>query len=140
MDIFLLGIQLTLNKKYNKYINVRSGSRLPTLDGLDRPPVIKTLYIKGSKPLGLDTVELVMAIEKEFNINIPNEDAAKLATVGMLHEYIVMNREKSQATSLPAHEQDLIWEKLKNVVVYQLGVTPEQVTKSANIVTDLGAD
>jgi acyl carrier protein len=30
----------------------------------------------------LDTVELVMEFEKEFNIDIPDEDAEKLRTVG----------------------------------------------------------
>ena len=38
----------------------------------------------------LDTVELVMEFEKEFNIDIPDEDAEKLRTVGdalgYLHE------------------------------------------------------
>lgn len=29
----------------------------------------------------LDTVELVMAIEEEFGINIPDEDAEKIATL-----------------------------------------------------------
>ncbi len=40
----------------------------------------------------LDTVELVMAFEKEFDIDIPDEDAEKLRTVGdamtYLHEKI----------------------------------------------------
>ena len=30
----------------------------------------------------LDTVELIMEFEKEFNIDIPDEDAEKLRTVG----------------------------------------------------------
>ena len=40
----------------------------------------------------LDTVELVMAFEKEFDIDIPDEDAEKMRTVGdaltYLHEKI----------------------------------------------------
>jgi acyl carrier protein len=36
----------------------------------------------------LDIVELVMAIEKEFNINIPDEDAEKIATVQDAIDYI----------------------------------------------------
>ena len=31
----------------------------------------------------LDTVELVMALEEEFGIEIPDEDAEKIQTVGM---------------------------------------------------------
>jgi len=36
----------------------------------------------------LDTVELVMALEEEFDIEIPDEDAEKLITVGTAVEYI----------------------------------------------------
>ena len=36
----------------------------------------------------LDTVELVMALEEEFGIEIPDEDAEKMATVGDAIKYI----------------------------------------------------
>lgn len=36
----------------------------------------------------LDTVELVMALEEEFSIEIPDEDAEKIATVGDAVSYI----------------------------------------------------
>jgi acyl carrier protein len=36
----------------------------------------------------LDTVELVMEFEKEFNIDIPDEDAEKLRTVGDALNYL----------------------------------------------------
>ena len=36
----------------------------------------------------LDTVELVMALEEEFDIEIPDEDAEKIATVRHATEYI----------------------------------------------------
>ena len=36
----------------------------------------------------LDTVELVMAFEKEFDIDIPDEDAEKLRTVGDALAYL----------------------------------------------------
>ena len=36
----------------------------------------------------LDTVELVMAFEEVFGIEIPDEDAEKIATVGGAIEYI----------------------------------------------------
>jgi acyl carrier protein len=36
----------------------------------------------------LDTVELVMAFEEEFDIEIPDEDAEKIATVGDAIRYI----------------------------------------------------
>lgn len=36
----------------------------------------------------LDTVELVMALEEEFGIEIPDEEAEKLVTVGDATKYI----------------------------------------------------
>lgn len=36
----------------------------------------------------LDVVELIMALEEEFNIEIPDEDAEKIATVGDAVDYI----------------------------------------------------
>ena len=36
----------------------------------------------------LDTVELVMAFEEEFDITVPDEDAEKLTSVGEVNEYI----------------------------------------------------
>jgi len=36
----------------------------------------------------LDTVELVMAFEKEFDVDIPDEDAEKIRTVGDALKYL----------------------------------------------------
>ena len=36
----------------------------------------------------LDTVELVMAFEEEFEIEVPDEDAEKLQTVGDVYKYV----------------------------------------------------
>jgi acyl carrier protein len=36
----------------------------------------------------LDTVELVMAFEEEFNVEVPDEEAEKLQTVGDVIKYI----------------------------------------------------
>ncbi|MDF1823862.1 MAG: acyl carrier protein [Verrucomicrobiales bacterium] len=36
----------------------------------------------------LDTVELVMAFEEEFDITVPDEDAEKLTSVGEVYSYI----------------------------------------------------
>ena len=41
----------------------------------------------------LDIVELVMAMEEEFNMEISDEDAEKLTTVGAAIEYIEKHEE-----------------------------------------------
>lgn len=37
----------------------------------------------------LDTVELVMALEDEFDMDIPDDDAEKLTTVGKAMDYVL---------------------------------------------------
>ena len=36
----------------------------------------------------LDTVELIMEFEEEFDLEIPDEDAEKITTVGAAFEYV----------------------------------------------------
>ena len=43
----------------------------------------------------LDTVELVMALEEEFSIEIPDEDAEKITSVGDAVSYINDHGDKS---------------------------------------------
>ena len=42
----------------------------------------------------LDTVELIMALEEEFDIEIPDEKAEKIKTVGEAIDYIEQNANK----------------------------------------------
>lgn len=42
----------------------------------------------------LDLVELIMALEEEFDIEFPDEDAEKVATVGDVVEYIRAHTEE----------------------------------------------
>ena len=39
----------------------------------------------------LDTVELIMALEEEFGVEIPDEDAEKMVTVGDAMNYLKEN-------------------------------------------------
>nr|YP_009396432.1 acyl carrier protein [Polysiphonia scopulorum]ARW65618.1 acyl carrier protein [Polysiphonia scopulorum] len=57
--------------------------------GVDKQLV--TLEANFANDLGadsLDTVELVMAIEEEFDIEIPDEDAEKIATLNQAVQFI----------------------------------------------------
>jgi acyl carrier protein len=50
-----------------------------------------TSFINDLGADSLDTVELVMAFEEEFDLNIPDEDAEKIQTVGAAIAYIKAN-------------------------------------------------
>ena len=86
--------------------------------------------------MGLDAVELVMAIEDEFDLHISDDDAAKMITVGDMHDYVVAQlRARGETPS-----EEAVWKKVHEIVVEQLGVRPEQVVRSAEFVRDLGLD
>jgi acyl carrier protein len=90
--------------------------------------------------MGLDTVELIMAIEEEFGMKIPNHDAAKLDTVGQISAYIQSRLEHQRGRPLDEIESAAHWERIKKIVVEQLGVAPERVTREAHLRFDLGVD
>ena len=57
--------------------------------GVDKAQVTReTHFINDLNADSLDTVELVMEFEDEFEISIPDEDAEKIQTVGNAVEYI----------------------------------------------------
>lgn len=62
------------------------------VDQLGVKPEEVAMESKFNEDLGadsLDTVELVMAFEEHFNVEIPDEDAEKITTVKDAVEYLV---------------------------------------------------
>jgi acyl carrier protein len=86
--------------------------------------------------VGLDIVELVMEVEEEFSIAIPDGLAATLTTVGKLHAAVVAELHRLDRP-LPPEE---VFERIRGIVSTQLGVPPEQVVEGARFVEDFGAD
>ena len=58
--------------------------------GVDKSEITReTSFINDLNADSLDTVELVMEFEDEFDMSIPDEEAEKIQTVGAAIEYIV---------------------------------------------------
>lgn len=58
--------------------------------GVDKAEITrKTSFINDLNADSLDTVELVMEFEDEFDMSIPDEEAEKIQTVGASIDYIV---------------------------------------------------
>jgi len=87
--------------------------------------------------MGLDTVELIIKVEKLFGIEIPDRDAARLVTVGDLHGYVVGELRRRGRLDGDA---GTIYAQLQEIICRQLGVKPGEVVPSARFVDDLGAD
>ena len=62
--------------------------------GVDADQVTKNAsFVDDLGADSLDTVELVMALEEEFDVEIPDEDAEKIATVRDAIEYLNANKQ-----------------------------------------------
>jgi hypothetical protein len=86
--------------------------------------------------MGLDTVELVMFVEDEFQITIPNDVAPTLGRLGDLSAYVVLAlRQRSDAVDPGA-----VWDRLKQLVIREFAIPERIVTPEAHIAYDLGLD
>ncbi|HEY3246427.1 MAG TPA: acyl carrier protein [Phycisphaerae bacterium] len=57
--------------------------------GVDKAQINRnTSFVNDLNADSLDTVELVMEFEDEFDMNIPDEEAEKIQTVGAAIDYI----------------------------------------------------
>jgi acyl carrier protein len=86
--------------------------------------------------MGLDSVELVMAFEEQFEIAIPNEVAEKLQTVGDVVDYVTA---RLAAEGRPRSRDDvLVWVNI--ITCDQCGTRLDELTESTSFVKDLGID
>ena len=62
--------------------------------GVDKDKINEaTSFVNDLGADSLDTVELVMELEEEFDINIPDDAAEKIQTVGQAIEFIESSQE-----------------------------------------------
>lgn len=83
--------------------------------------------------MGLDSVEIMVSVEKAFGIELTNEDARRMATVGDLYEIVSshftthINREEMKAT-------------INRIVADIAGFDIEKINPSQRFAEDLGID
>jgi acyl carrier protein len=64
--------------------------------GVDKSEITReTSFVNDLNADSLDTVELVMEFEDEFELSIPDEEAEKIQTVGQAIDYIKEHANKS---------------------------------------------
>ncbi|HBF42770.1 MAG TPA: acyl carrier protein [Desulfobacteraceae bacterium] len=64
------------------------------LDVAEKDVVPEASFVDDLGADSLDQVELIMAMEEQFDISIPDEDAEKIGTVQNAVDYITKNMEK----------------------------------------------
>jgi acyl carrier protein len=63
--------------------------------GVDKSEITRdTSFVNDLNADSLDTVELVMEFEDEFEMSIPDEEAEKIQTVGQAIDFIIQMRDK----------------------------------------------
>ncbi len=67
------------------------------LDANKKPVTLESSFINDLGADSLDVVELVMEFEDAFDMNIPDEDAEKIQTVGDAVNYIKERKQKDGA-------------------------------------------
>ena len=88
--------------------------------------------------MGLDIVETVLAVEQAFGIEVPRAEAARMATVGALFDYV--------RAHVPAGADDVtpyagpLWERYLDVVQRETGARRDQLRPEATWVRDLRMD
>ena len=85
----------TLNRKHHPFFTADKSIEEKVKDiiveqlGVNPEQVTQSAsFIEDLGADSLDTVELVMAFEEEFSVEVPDEDAEKLQTVGDVVKYI----------------------------------------------------
>ncbi len=86
--------------------------------------------------MGLDAVETILWAEKEFEIDIPDSDAANIVTVGQFSAYIHNKLLMKQGFKAPSEK--MVFERVKTFLVTQFEMKPEWITRDAEFIRDLG--
>lgn len=84
------------------------------------------------RKMGLDSVELVMAVEDAFGFSIPDADAAALDTVGKLYDYIMTHRFQDASEACLS---GVVFYGLRRAIMSVLHVPREQVRVASELAT-----
>jgi acyl carrier protein len=84
--------------------------------------------------MGLDTVELVMAFEEEFDLEIPDKAAEKMVTVGDVVAFIFAEFGRLGR----AADRDDIFDRVRRLTSEASNVDPSQIHLDTSFVGDLG--
>lgn len=83
--------------------------------------------------MGLDSVELVLAIEEEFGVDIPDRDAEKMYTVGAVYDWLKLRIASETPTACLTQK---IFYKLRRALIESYRLERQAITPDSRL-TDL---
>ncbi len=88
--------------------------------------------------MGLDAVEFVLWAEKEFQVEIPDKDAETIFTVGMFSAYI--HQKLTARDGFKALSEQHTYNRIKEHIVSEFKISPEDIRRDSRFIKDLGFD
>lgn len=77
--------------------------------------------------MGLDLVEFAMAIESDFDVRIPDEEAAKLLTLGDVHVWLLAHFGRG------TNDPSAAWRRILELAEDQFGVAASSMTAQTRL-------
>jgi hypothetical protein len=90
--------------------------------------------------MGMDIVELFLAVEPRFGVDIPDGEAETMRTVGMLHDWLVEKRPDFCAPPKGESTPDEIWLIILELTEQQASVKRSSIQPESRWVEDFGMD
>ncbi len=84
--------------------------------------------------MSLESVELLMRVEEQFGVSIPDEDSERLAVVGDLHFWLC---QELLFTKTQAPSPGEVWSELQHLIADQLDLPLEAIRTDSHFVHDL---
>jgi acyl carrier protein len=105
--------------------------------------------------MGLDVVKLIMRIEEDFSINLPDDECGQMRTVGDLYRLVLKKLNLEYRPAIEVERQPppyrhtyvkmplttaAVWYMVKDIIIDQLQVDPDDIREDVTFLDDLGAD
>ncbi|MFZ4575118.1 MAG: acyl carrier protein [Phycisphaerales bacterium] len=98
---------------------------------------------RSERRMGLEAVELVMAIEEDFGVTLPDRECQSMRTVGDLAALVVRHLPKTAAGQNAAEQvavSERVLERVRQIISQEFRLPMERVQPHSRLIQDLGID
>jgi hypothetical protein len=88
--------------------------------------------------MGLDLVEMVMEVEKEFELDIPEDDLRPMRAVGDFYLYVERRLAEAGRVTATGQFEGRLWSRYLDIVERETGVPRGRLRPEAEFYRDLG--